>query len=148
CGLATTVLALIGFRVLQAVGAALLMPASLALVLAAFPREERSIAGSLWGAVGALAGAVGPSPGGFVIATWGWPWAFFINVPVGLVGLALSARRLEESSSHELGALPDIPGILMLSLGLGAIALGVVKSSDWGWASTSTEAAILTGFGV
>jgi len=145
CGWAASALALIGFRVLQAIGAALLMPASLALILAAFPREQRSIAVSLWGAVGALAAAVGPSLGAYVVATLGWPWAFFINVPVGLVGLTLSARRLRESKSIELGALPDIPGILALSFGVGAIALGVVKSSDWGWASISTEGAIIAG---
>lgn len=145
CGWATSALVLIGFRVLQATGAALLMPASLALILAAFPREKRSIAVSLWGAVGALAGAVGPSLGAYVVGTLGWPWAFFINVPVGLIGLVLSARRLRESKRLELGALPDIPGILMLSVGVGAIALGVVKSTDWGWASTPTEGAIVTG---
>jgi EmrB/QacA subfamily drug resistance transporter len=145
CGLATSALALIGFRVLQAIGAAFLMPASLALILAAFPREKRSIAVSLWGAVGALAGAVGPSLGAYLVGSFGWPWAFFINVPVGLVGLALSARRLKESKSLERGALPDIPGILMLSVGVGAIALGVVKSTDWGWIGVATDGAIVAG---
>ena len=145
CGFAPSALALIGFRILQAIGAALLMPASLALILAAFPREKRSVAVSLWGAVGALAAAVGPSLGAYVVATLGWPWAFFINVPVGLVGLALSARRLEESRSVELGALPDVPGILLLSFGVGALALGAVKSTDWGWASLWTEGAFMIG---
>src|SRR5262249_31720175 len=145
CGFAPSALALIGFRILQAIGAALLMPASLALILAAFPREKRSIAVSLWGAVGALAAAVGPSAGAYVVATLGWPWAFFINFPVGLAGLALSASRLSESKRGEQGALPDGPGILMLIAGVGAIALGVVKSSDWGWASAPTIAAIVGG---
>jgi len=137
CGFAPSALALIGFGILQGIGAALLMPASLALILAAFPREKRSVAVSLWGAVGALAAAVGPSLGAYVVATLGWPWAFFINVPVGLVGLALNARQLEESRSVELGALPDVPGIVLLSLGVGALALGVVKSTGWGWASAN-----------
>ena len=148
CGLATSAVALIGFRVLQAMGAALLMPASLALILEAFPREKRSIAVSLWGAVGALAAAVGPSLGAYFVATLGWPWAFFINVPVGLVGLTLSARRLNESKRIELGALPDIPGILMLIVGVAALALGVVKSNDWGWASASTALALSVGLAV
>ena len=146
CGLATSAFALIGFRALQAVGAALLVPASLALILTAFPKEQRSVAVSLWGAVGALAAAVGPSVGAYVVATLGWPWAFFINLPVGLVGLVLSARRLEESKSVEQGALPDVPGILMLVVGVAAIALGVVKSTDWGWASAATTGAIFAGF--
>jgi len=92
CGFATNALALIGFRVMQAVGAALLMPASLALILAAFPKEKRSIAVSLWGVVGALAAAVGPSLGAYVIATLGRPWAFFINLPVGLVAAIASFK--------------------------------------------------------
>src|SRR5262249_16462438 len=145
CGFASSALALIGFRILQGIGAALLMPASLALILAAFPRERRSVAVSLWGAVGALAAAVGPSLGAYVVATLGWPWAFFINVPVGLIGPARHARQLEESRSGEAGALPDVPGIVLLSLGVGALALGVVKSTDWGWASLWTEGAITAG---
>jgi EmrB/QacA subfamily drug resistance transporter len=148
CGGATSAWALVGFRVLQAIGAACLLPASLALILSAFPREQRSIAVSLWGAVGALAAAVGPSLGGSVVAAFGWPWAFWINVPVGLVGLALSARRLTESRSVELGALPDVPGILMLIGGVSALALGVVKSSDWGWASPASLGAIVAGLAV
>src|SRR5262249_39010313 len=121
CGGAASAWALVGFRMLQAIGAACLLPASLALILAALPREQRSIAVSLWGAVGALAAAVGPSLGASVVAAFGWPWAFWINVPVGLVGLALSARRLTESWSVELGALPDVPGILMLIGGVSAL---------------------------
>src|SRR5262249_44741316 len=148
CGFAPSALALIGFRILQAIGAALLMPASLALILAAFPREKRSVAVSLWGAVGALAAAVGPSLGAYVVATLGWPWAFFINLPVGLVGLAMSARQLRESTSIEQGALPDIPGILMLITGVGALALGIVKSSDWGWVSAQTVVAMALGLAV
>jgi hypothetical protein len=93
--------------------------------------RERSRADRLPGASSCrhLAAAVGPSLGAYVVHTLGWPWAFFINVPV------------------ELGALWDIPGILMLICGMGAIALGVVKSSDWGWATTPTEDAIIAGLG-
>jgi EmrB/QacA subfamily drug resistance transporter len=147
CGFAVSALALVGFRVLQAVGGALLTPASLALILTAFPIEKRAIAVSLWGAVGALAAAVGPSLGAAIVDALGWQWAFFINLPVGLVAFALSAGKLEESRS-EAGALPDVPGIFLLILGVGAIAFGVVKSSDWGWASPWTPGVILAGLGI
>jgi EmrB/QacA subfamily drug resistance transporter len=145
CGIATNSLALIGFRVLQAVGGAFLTPASLALILAAFPVQKRAIAVSLWGAVGALAAAVGPSAGAYIVDALGWQWAFFINLPVGLLALALSAGKLKESKAAETGALPDIPGVLLLILGVGGFAFGVVKSSDWGFASPWTLGAILAG---
>lgn len=76
CGLAGTVPLLIGARALQAVGAALLTPASLSIVLAAFPQSRRSVTVSLWGAVGGLAAALGPSLGSFVVDNAGWRWAF------------------------------------------------------------------------
>jgi len=148
CGFAAGALTLIGFRVVQAVGGALLTPASLALILAAFPVEKRAIAVSLWGAVGALAAAVGPSLGAAVVDALGWQWAFFINLPVGLVAFALSASKLAESRSAETGALPDVPGILFLILGVAAVAFGVVKSSDWGWASPWTQGAIVAGLAI
>ena len=81
CGLASGVGWLIAARVLQAVGAALLTPASLSIVLAAFPQSTRAVVVSLWGAMGGLAAAVGPSAGSFVIDHFGWPWAFCINFP-------------------------------------------------------------------
>jgi MFS family permease len=87
CGLASHVAWLVTARVLQAVGAALLTPASLSIVLAAFGQNQRTVVVSLWGAVGGLAAAVGPSAGSFVIDHFGWPWAFYINLPIG--GLAL-----------------------------------------------------------
>jgi EmrB/QacA subfamily drug resistance transporter len=148
CGFATTTFALIGFRVLQSFGAALLTPASLALILAAFPTERRAIAVSLWGAVGALAAAVGPSLGATIVDGLGWQWAFFINVPVGLVALALGPKELKESRSSEVRALPDLPGIVLLIFGVGGIALGVVKSTDWGWESPMTQGALLGGLSV
>src|SRR4030095_137097 len=85
-------------RVLQAVGAALLTPASLSIVIAAFPQSKRALTVSLWGAVGGFAAAVGPSLGSFVIETVGWPWAFFINLPVGAFFLWRGADLLPESA--------------------------------------------------
>ena len=93
CGLAGSVGWLIAARVLQAIGAALLTPASLSIVLAAFPQSKRAVAVSLWGAVGGLAAAVGPSLGSFVIDHFGWPWAFYINLPLGAPGACGAVRR-------------------------------------------------------
>ena len=87
CGLAGQVWVLIGFRALQAVGAAALLPASLAVVLGAFPVERRAVAVSLWGAVSALGAAVGPSLGSWLIELGGWPWAFYLNLPLGIISV-------------------------------------------------------------
>ena len=88
CGLAGDVATLIAMRALQAIGAALLLPASLSIVLAAFPQSRRAVTVSLWGAVGGFAAAVGPSLGSFIVQTVGWPWAFFINLPIGAMSHA------------------------------------------------------------
>ena len=92
CACAPGIGTLIAARALQAVGAALLTPASLALVLGAFPRERRAAAVGLFSAVGALAAAVGPTFGSWVIEMTSWRWIFLINVPLGLL-LWLMARR-------------------------------------------------------
>ena len=83
CGLVPNAAALIAARIVQTLGAALLTPASLALVLQAFPKDKRAIAVSLWSVVGALAAAVGPAVGSLVIELASWRWAFLINLPVG-----------------------------------------------------------------
>ena len=101
CGLAGNVGWLIAARVAQAVGAALLTPASLSIVLAAFPQSKRTIAVSLWGAVGGLAAAVGPSLGSFVVDSVGWPWAFYINLPLGALSLWRGAALLKEAKKPE-----------------------------------------------
>jgi EmrB/QacA subfamily drug resistance transporter len=147
CGLANSVLVLIVLRAFQAIGAALITPASLALILAAFPPQRRAIPISLWGAIAAVASAVGPSLGGAIVDTLGWRWAFFINLPVGLVALTLGFSQLKESRSAE-GALTDVPGIIMLILGVGALAFGMVTSSDSGWTSPWTLGPIAMGLGM
>lgn len=135
CAFAPGAEALIAARVLQAVGAALLTPAALALVLNAFPREKRAAAVGLFSAVGALAAAVGPAFGSWVIDHASWRWIFLINAPIGVLAWWLSRSRLAESTSPETGAKPDIPGIALLVLGAGAIAFGIVQSDSWGWRS-------------
>jgi EmrB/QacA subfamily drug resistance transporter len=133
CGLAPTAAWLIAARALQAVGAALLTPASLALILAAFPPGRRSVAVSLWGAVGGLAAAVGPSLGSFVVDAIGWPWAFYLNLPLGALSLWKGATRLERDPPPAGGQRIDAVGMVLLMLSVSAMALGIVKSGSRQW---------------
>ena len=130
CGAAPSVQWLIAARVVQALGAALLTPASMSIVLAALPTEKRAVAVSLWGAVGGLAAAVGPSLGSWVTASAGWPWAFYINLPVGLWALWRSASHIEEAVKPAQHRRVDMVGLLMLIVAVGAIALAIVESGE------------------
>jgi EmrB/QacA subfamily drug resistance transporter len=133
CGAAISVEWLIAARVIQALGAALLTPASMSIVLAAFPSEKRAVAVSLWGAVGGLAAAVGPSLGSWVTSIAGWPWAFYINLPVGLWALWRSASHVEEAVKPEQRRSVDVIGLLLLMFAVGAIALAIVESGESRW---------------
>ncbi len=145
CGAAPTVMTLIAARVLQAVGAALLIPSSLALVLTAFPREQRAIAVSLWGAVGALSAAVGPSLGALIVQHAGWRWAFYVNLPIGALALWRGRRVLAESRDEGAAGRPDVLGALLLVGGVAALALGIVEGPTWGWTDGTTIGAIALG---
>ncbi len=145
CGLAGNVWWLIAARVLQAIGAALLTPASLAIVLAAFPQQKRAIAVSIWGAVGALAAAIGPSLGSFVVDTVGWPWAFYINLPLGAISLWRGARLLPESVRAAVPRRVDGVGMAMLMVAVGAIALAIVQADSPAWSRTELLVVFGTG---
>lgn len=132
CGLAPSVGVLVVARMLQAVGAAALTPSSLALVLQTFPRAKIPVAVAIWSAVGAVAGAVGPTLGAFVIQHLGWRWAFYINLPVGLVSLLLGRYVLVEGRDAKPGRFPDPLSILLLIGALAAMAYAVVESDSWG----------------
>jgi EmrB/QacA subfamily drug resistance transporter len=133
CGLAGSVSWLIAARVLQAVGAALLTPASLSIVLAAFPQSRRAVTVSLWGAVGGFAAAVGPSLGSFVVQTVGWPWAFFINLPIGAISLWWGASLLRESDRDGARRRVDAVGMALLVVAVSAIALAIVEADSTAW---------------
>jgi EmrB/QacA subfamily drug resistance transporter len=133
CGISPSVFCLIVARVFQSIGACLLSPAALALVLEAFPKEKRMIAMGAWGAVGALAAALGPGIGSYIIDVGGWEWAFFINIPIGLFCIWQSSKILHESVQPREKMRLDWLGMLQLIIGVGAIAFGIVemKSVDW-----------------
>ncbi len=143
CGLAPTVGVLVAARILQAVAAAALVPASLALVLQTFPRHKIPVAVAIWGAVGAVAGAAGPTLGALVIENLGWRWAFYINLPVGIVSYFLGRRVLPEWRESNPGRLPDPAGVVVLAAGLALAAYGIVQTDQWGWGSVKFVAAEL-----
>jgi EmrB/QacA subfamily drug resistance transporter len=138
CGLAPSVPLLIGARVLQACGGALLTPASLALVLPEFPIERRSAAIGVWSAVGGLAAGTGPTIGSLLIEGFGWRWIFLINVVIGAVAVVLGARVLTESKDPAAASRSDVVGALAGVLGVGAIALALTKGNEWGYLGPRT----------
>ncbi len=138
CGLAPSVPMLVAARATQAVGAALLLPASLSLVLGAFPQTARPIVVAAWGAVSGLAAALGPSAGSVLVSHLGWEWAFFLNLPFGGYTLWRAIRILPESKNPEQGAPLDVVGIALVIVAVGAIAFGLVHSEAAGWRSIET----------
>jgi len=145
CGLAGHVATLIAARAVQAVGAALLTPASLSIVIAAFPQSKRALTVSTWGAVAGFAAAVGPSLGSFVIETVGWPWAFFINLPIGAYSLWRGAALLPESERKPVQPRIDGVGMALLIVAVGAIALAIVEADAADWTRTELAAVAATG---
>lgn len=145
CGLAGHVGWLVAARVLQAMGAALLTPASLSIVLAAFPQNKRAVVVSLWGAVGGLAAAVGPSAGSFVIDHFGWPWAFYINLPIGGYALWRGTLLLSESVTSSERRPVDIVGMALLILAVGSITLAIVEFGAPHWSRIELASMGVTG---
>jgi EmrB/QacA subfamily drug resistance transporter len=135
CGLSPTVGVLIGAEMLEAVGAAILVPASLALVLQTFPRHKVPVAVAIWGAIGAAAGAAGPTLGALVVSNLSWRWAFFINLPVGIVSFCLGRAVLPEGREEHPGRLPDPFGVVVLAAGIALITYAIVQTDSWGWTS-------------
>ncbi len=135
CALSPSVTFLIGARVVQALGAAMLVPASLALVVAAFPPERRTHAVGLWGASAALASGLGPPIGGLLVQIGDWRWAFLVNLPFGIAAWVMARRTLVESRAPGRRTLPDLGGAALFALALGLLTLGIVQGDDWGWTS-------------
>lgn len=144
CGLAPGVWWLVALRVVQAVGAAAMTPASLGLLLAVLPPERRAAGARLWAMTGALAAALGPAAGGALVQL-SWQWAFWINVPLGVL-LVVLAWRYVPDVRHNLDApRPDLLGGVVLIGAIGALVLGLVQGNDWGWAASRTLTAFVVG---
>jgi len=142
CGVAPSVATLILGRVVQGVGAAALLPASLSLLLASYSKEKRAQVVALWGGIGALAVATGPSLGAVLITAFSWRAAFYVNLPVGLMAWLVGRRVLEETKGSGSATSPDYPGVVLLSGALATLVLAITEGPTWGWGSTR----IIAGF--
>ncbi|HET6910028.1 MAG TPA: MFS transporter [Mycobacteriales bacterium] len=132
CAFSQDLWSLVAFRGLQAVGAAALTPTSLGLLLAATPNAGKVRAVRIWAAIGALAAAFGPVVGGLLVQA-SWRWVFLVNIPVGLVGLVAARRYVPDSRDLAVERIPDLLGALFIVVGVGALALALVKGPAWGW---------------
>lgn len=145
CAASPSLGTLIAARAVQGVGAALMIPTSMALVLPAFPPEKRPMAIGAWGASNAVAAAIGPGLGGGLVEISDWRLVFIINLPVGAFSLLAATRWLAEYRVPGDGRLPDLAGTLALTAGIGLVILAIVQGNDWGWASLYTIASLLAG---
>lgn len=141
CGLAPSLPVLVVMRLLQGLGAALVVPTSLALINASYPdRARRARAIGVWGGVSGLAAAAGPVLGGLMVAGLGWRSAFFVNVPIGVLGLLLTARHVTGPRPARTTRL-DLSGQLAAVLSLSAAAYGAIEGGRAGWGSPAALAA-------
>ncbi len=141
CAAAPTLGLLVAARLLQAAGAAALVPSSLAIVLEAYPGGRRTHAVSLWAAIAALAAGIGPGLGGVLITASSWRLVFLVNIPVGIVAYVLAGRVLVESRAPGRRRVPDVGGAAVLALAIASLVLAIVKGQEWGWGSLRTVVA-------
>ncbi|WFB10858.1 MFS transporter [Streptomyces sp. LX-29] len=131
CAAAPTLGVLVAARILQGLGAALMMPSSLGLLLALFPSERRGTAIGLWTAVSGSGAALAPPIGGLLVQL-DWRWAFLVNIPLGVVAWFVGVRTLPEVRERSR-SVPDVLGILVLAATVAAIVAAIVQGPDWGW---------------
>jgi EmrB/QacA subfamily drug resistance transporter len=149
CGLAPSPGWLIAFRAVQGLGAAMLMPQTLAIITMIFPPERRGAAFGVWGAVAGAATIAGPTLGGLLITAFDWRWIFFVNLPIGVVVLALTGVLIPDMRPGRRHRL-DILGVALASAGLLAICYGLVEGQtyDWGKINSLLSIPLVLGAGV
>jgi MFS family permease len=125
---------LIAFRAVQGLGAALLVPTTLAIIIATFDDvRERTRAIGIWTAISALALAFGPLIGGFISQNFHWGWIFFINVPVGIVTFAMAVAWVAESRGRSGSRRLDVPGLASSAVALFALTYALIEGHAKGW---------------
>jgi len=132
CGFAGSEHVLIGARVVQGAGAALMNPATLSIIAATFPPRQRGMAIGIWAGISALALAIGPLVGGVITEHISWSWVFYINVPIGILGLIAARVFIDESRDTSEQRL-DLAGLATSALALFALTYALIKSNDEGW---------------
>jgi EmrB/QacA subfamily drug resistance transporter len=135
CGLADSGEVLIGARIVQGAGAALMNPATLSIISATFPPQQRGTAIGIWAGVSAMALAIGPLVGGLLTEHASWHWIFFINVPVGILAIAASFLLIDESRDTSEVQRLDLPGLLASAIGLFSLTYGLIEGNSHGWTS-------------
>jgi MFS family permease len=132
-------------RVGQALGASLAMPSASGIAFTRFPTERRAAAMAIWSGIGAFGAALGPSVGGFLIDLGSWRWAFWLNLPLGLVAFSLIAVVVPKTAPLSDIRLPDAASGVLLFVGMAGVVLGLVQSPAWGWDDVRTIGAIVVG---
>ena len=145
CGLAGSVRQLVIARAVQGVGAALLVPGSLAIISASFPEQERGRAIGTWSAFSAVTTALGPVVGGWLIEHVSWRWAFVVNLPIAVAVLGMLFWRVAESRDAEATGPLDWAGAALVTAGLAGIVYGLVESSRLGWRDPRVWGALVAG---
>jgi EmrB/QacA subfamily drug resistance transporter len=145
CGVAPNAPVLIAARALQGVGAALLTPGSLAILEASFVPEDRGRAIGAWSGLGGVATAIGPFLGGYLVQAASWRLIFGINLPIAAAVVALAWRHVPESRDPEANGRVDIPGGVLVTLGLVGLTYGLIEGPSSGWASPAVVAALAGG---
>lgn len=133
CGLSQGPAALIAFRAVQGLGAAILMPQTSALLVVTFPPDKRGTAFGIWGGVAGVATLAGPTLGGFLVTAFDWRWIFFINVPIGVLVVAMALTIIPAAGGRK-GHRLDLPGVALASAALVCLTFGLVEGERFGWA--------------
>ncbi|HKP40641.1 MFS transporter [Mycobacterium sp.] len=132
CGLADTIGMLVAARVVQGIGAALLTPQTLSTITRIFPAERRGVAMSVWGATAGVATLIGPLAGGVLVDRLGWQWIFFVNVPIGVIGLGLAVWLIPLLPTQKHGF--DLLGVLLSGIGMFLIVFALQEGQSHDWA--------------
>jgi EmrB/QacA subfamily drug resistance transporter len=136
CALSGSIDALIAFRVVQAIGAGILAPLALATTALVFPPAQRGLGLAMMAMVANVAAALGPPLGGVLVELASWQWIFLINVPIGVVGIALATRVMPETRDPHAGTDVDWWGMVTIGGAISCLTFGLVEANDRGWGST------------